>query len=110
MLSASTARLVEGVATLGESQHAQIKGADNPVPARRLLRMGDRHPGVGRAESNLVAGVGNCLQLKACWTVQLAATARWSAWWGHRASESPADRRGGAAGEASWCRGVFDLL
>ena len=54
MLSASTARLVEGVATLGESQHLQIKGADNPVPARRLLRMGDRHPGVGRAESNLV--------------------------------------------------------
>jgi adenylate cyclase len=53
MLSASTARLVEGAATLGESQHLQIKGADEPVPARRLLSMGER-PAAGRAESNLV--------------------------------------------------------
>ena len=54
MLSASTARLVESVANLGESQHVHIKGADAPVPARRLLSMGDGHPGVGRAESNLI--------------------------------------------------------
>jgi class 3 adenylate cyclase len=54
MLSASTARLVEGVASLGESQHVQIKGAEARVPARRLLSMGDRHPGVGRAECNLI--------------------------------------------------------
>jgi class 3 adenylate cyclase len=54
MLSASTARLVGGVATLGESQHVRIKGAEAPVPARRLLSIGDRHPGVGRAESNLI--------------------------------------------------------
>jgi class 3 adenylate cyclase len=53
MLSASTAWLVEGAATLGESQRVQIKGADAPVPARRLLSMGER-PAVGRAESNLV--------------------------------------------------------
>jgi class 3 adenylate cyclase len=53
MLSASTARLVEGAATLGESQRVQIKGADAPVPARQLLSMGER-PVVGRAESNLV--------------------------------------------------------
>ena len=32
----------------------QIKGADEPVPARRLLGMGERHRAVGRAESNLV--------------------------------------------------------
>src|ERR1700753_3062718 len=37
MLSASTARLVDGAATLGESELVQIKGADAPVPARRLL-------------------------------------------------------------------------
>jgi adenylate cyclase len=37
MLSASTARLVDGVATLGESELVQIKGADVPVPAHRLL-------------------------------------------------------------------------
>jgi adenylate cyclase len=54
MLSASTARLVEGTATLGESESVRIKGADTPVPARRLLGMGDAHRAVGRAESNLV--------------------------------------------------------
>src|SRR5271163_3474086 len=53
MLSASTARLVEGAATLGDAELVQIKGVDEPVPARRLLGMGDR-PALGRAESNLV--------------------------------------------------------
>ena len=54
MLSASTARLVDGAADLGESELVQIKGADAPVPAHRLLSMGDGHRAVGRAESNLV--------------------------------------------------------
>jgi class 3 adenylate cyclase len=54
MLSASTARLVEGAAALGESERVQIKGGDAPVPARRLLGMGDGHRAVGRAESKLV--------------------------------------------------------
>jgi class 3 adenylate cyclase len=54
MLSASTARLVGGVATLGEDELVEIKGADAPVPARRLLGMGDGHGAVGRAEANLV--------------------------------------------------------
>ena len=54
MLSASTARLVDGAATLGEAELVQIKGADAPVPARRLLGMGDGHRAAGRAESNLV--------------------------------------------------------
>src|SRR5271155_3841356 len=54
MLSASTARLVEGAAALGESELVQIKGADTPVPARRLLGMGDGHRAAWRAESNLV--------------------------------------------------------
>ena len=54
MLSASTARLVDGAAALGEPESVQIKGADEPVLARRLLGMGDRHRAVGRAESNLV--------------------------------------------------------
>src|SRR6201998_3093006 len=52
MLSASTARLVEGAATLGESELVRIKGADAPVPARRLLHMQERC-GVGRAGPNL---------------------------------------------------------
>ena len=54
MLSASTARLVEGAATLGESELVQIKGADAPLPARRLLGMGGRHRTGGRIESNLI--------------------------------------------------------
>jgi class 3 adenylate cyclase len=54
MLSASTAQLVEGAATLGESELVQIKGAEEPVPARRLLGMVEGHRAVGRAESPLV--------------------------------------------------------
>jgi class 3 adenylate cyclase len=54
MLSASTARLVEGAAALGEPELVQIKGSDERVVARRLSGMGDRHRGVGRTESNLV--------------------------------------------------------
>ena len=54
MLSASTARLVEGAASLGEFELVRIKGAEEPVPARRLLGMGDGHRAVGRAESSLV--------------------------------------------------------
>jgi AAA ATPase domain/Adenylate and Guanylate cyclase catalytic domain len=54
MLSASTARLVDGAATLGEPESVRVKGADEPVAAQRLLGMTDQHRGVGRAESNLV--------------------------------------------------------
>ncbi len=54
MLSASTARLVEGAADLGEPEMVRIKGANEPVAAQRLLGITDRHRGVGRAESNLV--------------------------------------------------------
>ena len=42
MLSESTARLVEGAAVLGEPEMVQIKGAEQPVAARRLLGMGER--------------------------------------------------------------------
>ena len=54
MLSPSTARLVERAATLGDAELLPIKGADQPVLARRLLRMGDEHRAVERADSNLV--------------------------------------------------------
>jgi adenylate cyclase len=54
MLSVSTARLVEGTSTLGEVELVQIKGADAPVPARRLLGMCESHRTGGRTESNLV--------------------------------------------------------
>src|SRR4029077_289415 len=67
MLSASTARLVDSSAALGEAELVQIKGAHQPVRAHRLLGIGDRHRGVGRAESTLVgrrwelSGVGGLL-------------------------------------------------
>src|SRR6201993_2986804 len=54
MLSDSTARLVENAATLGESDLVEIKGADKPVAARRLLGMGEEHRAARHAESNLV--------------------------------------------------------
>jgi class 3 adenylate cyclase/energy-coupling factor transporter ATP-binding protein EcfA2 len=54
MLSASTARLVEGTATLAESELVQVKGADEPVLARRLLGLVEEHRAARRAESNLV--------------------------------------------------------
>ena len=54
MLSASTARLVEGATTLGEPELVQIKGADEPVAAQRLLGVPEGRHAVGRAESNLV--------------------------------------------------------
>ncbi|MFG1929409.1 ATP-binding protein [Mycobacterium sp. NPDC048908] len=54
MLSASTARLVEHTATLGERELVHIKGAVDPVPAHRLLGMTDHHGPGRRAESNLV--------------------------------------------------------
>ena len=54
MLSASTARLVDGAAALGEPGMVRIKGADEAVPALPLLGMGDQHRGVRHAESNLV--------------------------------------------------------
>jgi hypothetical protein len=54
MLSESTARLVDGLAALGERELVQIKGADEPVAARRLLDIGEQHHAVRHAESNLV--------------------------------------------------------
>jgi len=54
MLSASTARLVEGVAVLGEPEMVRIKGADHPVGARRLVGVSEPRRAVGRVESHLV--------------------------------------------------------
>jgi adenylate cyclase len=54
MLSASTARLVEPMATLDEPELVQIKGADERVPARRLVGMSEERRGARPAEPNLV--------------------------------------------------------
>jgi len=54
MLTASTVRLVEGAATLGDSELVQIKGANEPVVAHRLLSVHERQPAITHAESTLV--------------------------------------------------------
>ena len=54
MLSASTARLVDGAVDVGEPELVQIKGADEPIPAHRLLGMGEVPRTFRRVESNLV--------------------------------------------------------
>jgi class 3 adenylate cyclase len=54
MLSISTAQLVEGVATLGESEQVLIKGNDQPVAARRLLGVSATRKHAAFTESTLV--------------------------------------------------------
>ncbi len=53
MLSTSTARLVESVATLDAPESVRVKGGAEPVPARRLLSIGREH-GPLRSEAALV--------------------------------------------------------
>ena len=53
MLSDSTARLVDSAATLGDAELVQIKGADEPVSAHRLLGVSERDRRAS-AESALV--------------------------------------------------------
>jgi class 3 adenylate cyclase len=54
MLSASTVRLVEGAAVLGEPEMVHIKGAKDAVSARRLLGVASQPGGIGRFETTLV--------------------------------------------------------
>ena len=54
MLSEATARLVEHTVKLAEPEWVHIKGADEPVRARRLMAISPRDGLVGRAESRLV--------------------------------------------------------
>jgi class 3 adenylate cyclase len=54
MLSASTARLVEDVAVLGEPELLRIKGAKDAVPARRLIGISAQPRRSGLSQSTLV--------------------------------------------------------
>ena len=54
LLSESTARLVEHTVTLAEPELKRIKGADEPVPTRRLVAISPRDGLVDRAEASLV--------------------------------------------------------
>jgi adenylate cyclase len=54
MLSESTARLVEQATVLGAPEWVTVKGADEPVRARRLLGAAAERVGIGRREPTLV--------------------------------------------------------
>ncbi len=54
MLSESTAGLVEHVLALGEPEWVTVKGADDPLPARRLLATATEGGRFGRQEPTLV--------------------------------------------------------
>ncbi|MGA7049969.1 MAG: adenylate/guanylate cyclase domain-containing protein [Mycobacterium sp.] len=54
VLSASTARLVDGAAALDEAEIVRIKGADEPVTVYRLLGISEQQRAVERTESTLV--------------------------------------------------------
>lgn len=54
MLSESTARLVEHATELGPPEWVHVKGADEPMPARRLLGAAAERVAIGRREPALV--------------------------------------------------------
>jgi adenylate cyclase len=54
LLGESTARLVEHAAELGPPEWVHLKGAEEPLPARRLLGAAAEHVGIGRREPTLV--------------------------------------------------------
>jgi adenylate cyclase len=54
MLSASTARLVDGTAALGEPELVHIKGFDEPVRAHRLLMLAAQPGSIGASSAKLV--------------------------------------------------------
>jgi class 3 adenylate cyclase len=54
MLSASTARLVDDAAALGEPELVQIKGAEESVAVCRLLGMGEQRRAISRVQSKLI--------------------------------------------------------
>ena len=111
MLSESTARLVEHATVLGEPEWVRIKGADEPVSARRLVAIGPRQGLVGRAEASLVGRRREMTALDATG----GAHDRWPRWCGecggtagHR--QVPGGPGGRGAGGRSRGRGGVDLL
>ena len=111
MLSESTARLVEGAAVLGEPELVRIKGADEPVPAHRLLGMRRRHRAVGRAESNLVGRRWEMAAVEGLLDRAIDGHGRGGRRGGptgHR--QEPSGARGRRNGSGAGCRRVHRLL
>ena len=59
MLSESTARLVNGRASMSEPEMVHVKGRPAPVPARLLLSTGSRTPPACSTTPNWSGGPGN---------------------------------------------------
>ena len=57
MLGESTARLVEYATVLGSPEWVHVKGAEQPLPARRLLGAAAVHARIGRREPILVGRI-----------------------------------------------------
>jgi class 3 adenylate cyclase len=67
MLSASTARLVDGAAALGEPEMVHIKGADEPLMARRLVAMGAQPAQMALPGTTLVGREWELNTVATCW-------------------------------------------
>ena len=111
MLSESTARLVEHLVMLAEPEWVRIKGADEPVRARRLVAISPRDGLLGRAEASLVGRRWEMAALDA----MVDAHDRWPRWCGecggiagHR--QVPGGPGGRGAGGQSRGRGGLGLL
>ena len=111
MLSESTARLVEHTAVLAEPEWVRIKGSDEPVRARRLVRIAARTAAVGGTEPRLVGRSQEMAALDAM--VEGAIDGRGAVVEsgriaGHR--QVPGGPRDRGAGRRSRGRGGVDLL
>ena len=111
MLSASTARLVEGAVSLGEPELVQIKGAEQPVPARRLLGIGDGHRAGGAcgvdSGGSALGDVRRRRLAGACHRGPRRGGRR-GGLTGHR--QEPPGARGHRDGSSQGCRGVHRIL
>ena len=73
MLSESTARLVEHIAVLAEPEWVRIKGADEPVRARRLVAIGPRRAWSGAPRRAWSVGAGRWRSSMPWWTARSVA-------------------------------------
>jgi adenylate cyclase len=110
MLSASTARLVDGVAARGEVELVQIKGVDKPVMARGLVAVGAQPAQMGLPGTTLVGRE---------WELTTVASMLDRSISGHGCvvddgtagyRQEPSYLRDDRIGAPPRCGGVFDLL
>ena len=86
MLSASTARLVDGAAALGGPEMPALRVPRNHWPPIGCWASASSVAASAVRESNCSVGAGgSCPRLRACCSAPSMATAQWSPWLGHRA-------------------------